>query len=59
MTGRGPEGQSVTWASWQQLLGELEAPGPSVQWLHVPSHIGVRGNDKADLLADMGRWKQT
>ena len=39
---------------WQQLLGEVEAPGPFVQWLHVPSHIGVHGNDTADLLADMG-----
>ena len=38
----------------QQLLGEIETQGSSVQWLQVPSHIGVRGNDNADLLVDMG-----
>ena len=42
---------------WSQILATIEEPGAQVQWLHVPSHIGVVGNDKADLLADMGRRK--
>ena len=42
---------------WSQILATIEEPGSQVQWLHVPSHIGVVGNDKADLLADMGRRK--
>ena len=40
---------------WKQLLDEVEAQGSSVQRLHAPSHIGVRGNENADLLPDTGR----
>ena len=40
---------------WEQLLHEIELAGPNVRWLHVPSHVGIPGNTKADTLADMGR----
>ena len=35
---------------WKQLLDEVEAQGSSMQWLHVPSHIGVCRNENADLV---------
>ena len=40
---------------WTHVLDILEKVGSEVQWLHVPSHIGIRGNEKADTLADEGR----
>ena len=36
-------------------LHEITRAGPAVRWLHVPSHVGIHGNTKADTLADMGR----
>ena len=29
--------------------------GDIVKWLHVPSHIGIKGNGRADHLLDVGR----
>ena len=49
---RGPVGHVDL---WEQLLQEIERAGPAVRWLHVPSHVGIHGNTKADTLADMGR----
>ena len=40
---------------WTQVLDIMKKIGYEVQWLHVPSHIGIRGNDKADTMADEGR----
>ena len=40
---------------WTQLLHETESQGTAIQWLHVPSHIGVDRNTHADRLADIGR----
>ena len=40
---------------WTQLLHENESQGTTIQWLHVPSHVGVDGNTLADQLADIGR----
>jgi hypothetical protein len=40
---------------WTQLLAETGSQGTAVHWLHNPSHIGIEWNEKADLLADMGR----
>ena len=40
---------------WTHVLDTLEKIGSEVQWLHAPSHIGIRGNKKADTLADEGR----
>ena len=40
---------------WNQRLHETESQGTAIQWLHVPSHIGVDGNTHADWLADIGR----
>ena len=49
---RGPVGHVDL---WEHLLQEIERAGPAVRWLHVPSHVGIQGNTKADTLADMGR----
>ena len=40
---------------WIQLLQETESQGAVVQWLHVPSHIGIDGNTNANRLAGLGR----
>ena len=40
-----------------QVLDLLDAIGPEVQWLHIPSHRGIRGNECADSPADEGRRK--
>ena len=40
---------------WTQVLDILEKIGLEAQWLHIPSHIGIRGNEKADTLAEEGR----
>jgi ribonuclease HI len=39
---------------WTQLLDAIEDAGSTLHWIHVPSHIRVTGNDKGDLLVDMG-----
>ena len=40
---------------WTQVLDILEEIGLEVQWQHVLLHVGIRGNEKADSLADDGR----
>ena len=42
---------------WTQVLNSLEKRGSEVQWLHVPFHIGIRGTEKADTLADEGQLR--
>ena len=42
---------------WTQVLDLLDTIGAEVQWLRIPSHIGIRGNERADNLADEGRRK--
>ena len=42
---------------WEAILHILEACGHVVHWLHIPSHIGINGNGRADQLADVGRRK--
>ena len=39
---------------WEEILLILEAEGHEVHWLHLPFHIGIRGNDRADQLAAVG-----
>ena len=39
------------------MLELLDVTGGEVQWLHIPSHIGIRGDERADGLADEGRQK--
>ena len=41
----------------EEILSLLEICGNEVHWLQVPSHVGIRGNHKADELADVGRRK--
>ena len=36
---------------WIQILDLLEQLGDKVKW-HVPSHMGMKGNGRADHLAD-------
>ena len=40
---------------WTQILDIMYRLGDKVKWLHVPSHIGIKGNRRADHLADVGR----
>ena len=40
---------------WIQILELVERWGEEVKWLHIPSHIGIKGNGRADHLADVGR----
>ena len=42
---------------WTQILHVVEKPAEAMKWLHVPSHIGIRGNGQADHLADVGRCR--
>ena len=40
---------------WTQILHLVEKLGEAIKWLHVPSHIGLKGNGRVDHLADVGR----
>ena len=40
---------------WEEVLSQLDVCGHEVHWIQVPSHIGIKGNHKADELADVGR----
>ena len=40
---------------WTQILHLVEQLRQAMKWLHVPSHIGIKGNGRADHLADVGR----
>ena len=42
---------------WAQILELTDRYGTEIKWMHIPSHIGIRGNEKADQLADLGRRK--
>ena len=42
---------------WAQILELTERYGTKIKWIHIPSHIGIRGNEKADQLADLGSRK--
>ena len=42
---------------WAQILELTDRYGTEIKWIHIPSHIGIRGNEKADQLADLGRRK--
>ena len=44
------------WSEILQLLGALAA---EVQWLHIPSHIGIQGKTFADSLANGGHIPET
>ena len=39
---------------WKQLLAELDNPDREIQWIKVPSHVGIVGNEEADALAETG-----
>ena len=40
---------------WTQILHLVEKLGEAIKWLHAPSHIGIKGNGRADHLAEVGR----
>ena len=40
---------------WDQLVTLLDLFHAQVQWIWVPSHVDIPGNEKADELADTGR----
>ena len=33
---------------WTQILHLVEKLGETIKWFHVPSHIGIKGNGRAD-----------
>ena len=33
----------------------MDKQGRTIQWVKVPSHVGIEGNSQADLLANEGR----
>ena len=39
---------------WNKVIPLIDAFGPNLQVLHVPSHCSIPGNEKADRLADQG-----
>ena len=39
---------------WNKVIPLIDAFGPNLQVLHVPSHCSILGNEKADRLADQG-----
>ena len=42
-------------ALWDLLITELDRPLREVQWVKIPSHVGIEGNVEADRLANLGR----
>mmetsp|Transcript_137378 Transcript_137378/g.238953 ORF Transcript_137378/g.238953 Transcript_137378/m.238953 type:complete len:201 (-) Transcript_137378:319-921(-) len=40
---------------WEMLIVELDRPGRIVQWVKIPSHVGIQGNVEADRLANIKR----
>ena len=42
-------------ALWDSLVAELDKPLRIVQWVKIPSHVGIEGNVEADRLANLGR----
>ena len=35
---------------WTQILDLVDQLGDTIKWLHVPSHIGIKGIGRADAL---------
>ena len=40
---------------WIELLKLLDSASASHEWIKVPSHVQVEGNERADTLAELGR----
>ena len=40
---------------WTHILHPVDKLGEAIKWLYTPSHIGIKGNGRADHLADAGR----
>ena len=40
---------------WQQLLDVIQSSCTVFQWVKIPSHVGLHGNDVANELANRGR----
>ena len=52
MTNRGP---ILNVDLWIDLLELLDLALESYEWIKVPSHVQVEGNERADALAELGR----
>ena len=44
---------------WSKVLALIECVRVDLKWLHVPSHVGICGNEKANTLAEQGREKNS
>ena len=51
----GSRGPHSNMELWKELLPELESSRRTVEWIKVPSHVGIQGNKEADSLAEDGR----
>ena len=40
---------------WIEMLKLLDASVASYEWIKVPSHMQLEGNEQADALAELGR----
>ena len=40
---------------WMQALNLLDTIRSEIKWLHSPSHIGIKGNERANSFADEAR----
>ena len=49
-----PGSNKELWQDLQVLLQECQAP---IEWIKVPLHVGLYGNETADQLADLGVQK--
>ena len=52
MTNKGPV---LNVDLWIELLELLDQALVSYEWIKVPSHVQVEGNERADALAELGR----
>ena len=56
---RGSDGPVADASLWKRVLALLECVRCELQWVHVPSHIGIFGNEQANDLAEQGRRANT
>ena len=56
---RGASGPVADSWLWARVLALFECVRVDLKWLHVPSHVGIWGNEKANTFAESGRQLKT